>query len=65
MKARSQGMGVFTILKTAQSPLVWNTGIWNQNQYGKFSEFQVCSCGLDSGNLTSETVRTHKRRVCL
>ena len=21
-------------VKTAQSPIVWNTGIWNQNQYG-------------------------------
>ena len=31
--------------------------------YGKFSTFQVCFCGLDPGNLKSETVRTHKRHV--
>ena len=32
--------------------------------YGKFSEFQNCVCGLDPGNLKSETVRTDKRHVC-
>ena len=26
--------------------------------YGKFSELQICFCGLDSGNLKIETVRT-------
>ena len=32
--------------------------------YGKFSEFHVCFCGLDPGNLKFETVRTHKQRIC-
>ena len=27
-------MVVFKNLKTAQSPIVWNTGLWNQGQYG-------------------------------
>ena len=35
-----------------------------QIKYGKFSEFQICFCGLDPGNLKSETVRTDKRHVC-
>ena len=30
---------------------------------GKFSNFQVCFCGLHPGNLKSETVRTHKQRI--
>ena len=33
-------------------------------RYGQFSEFQICFCGLDPGNLKSETVRTDKRHVC-
>ena len=32
--------------------------------YGKFSNNHVCFCGLDPGNLKSETVRTYKRHVC-
>ena len=28
------GDGCFQNFKTAQSPTVWNTGIWNQNEYG-------------------------------
>ena len=33
--------------------------------YGKFSNFQICFCGLDSGDLKFETVRTHnKQRIC-
>ena len=32
--------------------------------YGQFSKFHVCFCGLDSGNLTFETVRTHKQHMC-
>ena len=28
------GDGCFQNCKTAQSPIVWNTGIWNQNEYG-------------------------------
>ena len=32
--------------------------------HGQFSEFQACFCGLDSGNLKFETVRTHKQHVC-
>ena len=32
--------------------------------YGHFSEFHVCFCGLDSGNLKFETVRTNKQRIC-
>ena len=33
--------------------------------YGQFSEFHVCFCGLDSGNLKFETVRTNKQHACL
>ena len=33
-KAQYQGMVVCRISKTAQSSIVWNTGIWNQNQHG-------------------------------
>ena len=32
--------------------------------YGQFSKFHVCFCGLDSGNLKFETVRTHEQRIC-
>ena len=32
--------------------------------YGQFSEFNVCFCGLDSGNLKFETVRTNKQHIC-
>ena len=32
--------------------------------YGQFSEFQICFCGLDSGNLKFETVRTNKQHIC-
>ena len=32
--------------------------------YGQFSEFHVCFCGLDSGNLKFETVRTSKQHIC-
>ena len=33
-------------------------------RYGQFSEFHVCCCGLDPGNLKFETVRTHKQHIC-
>ena len=32
--------------------------------YGQFSKFHVCFCGLDSGNLKFETVRTNKQYIC-
>ena len=32
--------------------------------YGQFSKFQTCFCGLDPGNLKFETVRTNKQRIC-
>ena len=32
--------------------------------YGQFSKFHVCFCGLDSGNLKFETVRTNKQHIC-
>ena len=34
------------------------------NDYGQFSEFHACFCGLDPGNLKFETVRTHKQHIC-
>ena len=34
------------------------------NSYGQFSEFHVCVCGLDSGKLKFETVRTNKQHIC-
>ena len=41
------------------------TNIFNtQTYYGQFSEFHVCFCGLDSGNLKFETVRTNKQHIC-
>ena len=33
-------------------------------QCGQFSEFHVCFCGLDSGDLKFETVRTNKQHIC-
>ena len=33
-------------------------------EYGQFSKYHVCFCGLDSGNLKFETVRTSKQRIC-
>ena len=32
--------------------------------YGQFSQFHVCFCGLDPGNLKFETVRTNKQHIC-
>ena len=32
--------------------------------YGQFSKSYVCFCGLDSGNLKFETVRTNKLHIC-
>ena len=32
--------------------------------YGKLSKFHVCFCGLDSGNLKFETVRTDRQHIC-
>ena len=32
-------------------------------QYGQFSKFHVCFCGLDSGNLKFETVRTNLQHI--
>ena len=31
--------------------------------YGQFSKLHVCFCGLDSGNLKFETVRTNKQHI--
>ena len=36
----------------------------DKSQYGQFSKFHVRFCGLDSGNLRFETVRTHKQHIC-
>ena len=35
-----------------------------EQTYGQFSKFHVCFCGLDSGNLKFETVRTNKQHIC-
>ena len=32
--------------------------------YGQFSTYHVCFCGLDSGNSKFETVRTNKQHIC-
>ena len=32
--------------------------------YGQFSQFHVCFCGLDPGNLKFETARTNKQHIC-
>ena len=34
------------------------------NNYGQFSKFHVCFCGLDPGNLKFETVRTDEQHIC-
>ena len=34
-------------------------------KYGQFSQFHVCVCGLDSGNLKFETARTNKQHILL
>ena len=33
-------------------------------QYGLFSKFHVCFCGLDPGNLKFEIARTDKQHIC-
>ena len=33
-------------------------------RYGQFSKCHVCFCGLDSGNLKFEIVRTNKQHIC-
>ena len=38
--------------------------LYTQVHYGQFSEFQVCFCGLDPGNLKFETVRTNMQHMC-
>ena len=38
-------------------------GLLRGPNYGQFSKSHVCFCGLDSGNLRFETVRTHKQRI--
>ena len=35
-----------------------------RQEYGQFSEFHVCFCGLDSGTLKLETIRTNKQHIC-
>ena len=32
--------------------------------YGQFTQFHVCFCGLDPGNLKLETLRTNKQHIC-
>ena len=34
MESAIAGDGCLQSFKTSQSPTVWNTGVWNQNQYG-------------------------------
>ena len=34
MESTISGDGCLQSFKTQQSPTVWNTGVWNQNQYG-------------------------------
>ena len=34
-----------------------------KRKYGQFSKCHVCFCGLYSGNLNFETVRTHKQHI--
>ena len=36
----------------------------SENPYGQFSQFHVCFCGLDLGNLKFETARTNKQHIC-
>ena len=52
---------------TLQSGMIGCQLTWcgiDYNEYGQFSEFHVCFCGLDSGNLKFETVRTNKQHIC-
>ena len=37
---------------------------YRRQLYSQFSDFHVCFCGLDSGNLKFETVRTNKQHIC-
>ena len=50
-----------------QKPTKTTSSITNHivNAYGKFSKFRICFCGLDSGNLKFETVRTNRQHTCL
>ena len=40
------------------------TYICSRLGYGQFSKSHACFCGLDSGNLTFETVRTNTQHIC-
>ena len=46
-----------------QHKLEWKEVQW-KDTYGQFSEFHVCFCGLDPGNLNFEIVRTNKQHIC-
>ena len=51
---------IITIVSSTMITTIMPSRLW----HGQFSEFHVCFCGLDSGNLKFETVRTHKQHIC-
>ena len=53
---------VLLLLVSLLLPLVLSSYVGTSN--GQFSEFQICFCGLDPGNLKFETVRTNRQQIC-
>ena len=49
---------------SATQPCRTRQHVHDMQAYGQFSKFHVYLCGLDSGNLKFETVRTNKQHIC-
>ena len=59
----SSSSGIIVIIIISSSIIIIVIMMFVVYCYGQFSEFHVCFCGLDSGNLKFETVRTNKQRI--
>ena len=55
---------IYIYIHTLQRLVLLDTVNRALDKYGQFSKFHVCFCGLDSGDLKFETVRTIKQRIC-
>ena len=61
---KDQSMPTNNITTSTTIAYIYANNTIPANAYGQFSRFHVCLCGLDSGNLKFETVRTNKRHIC-
>ena len=57
-KSISEGGRIWRVCEGREVSESW------EDKYGQFSKFHVWFCGLDSGNLKFETVRTNRQRIC-